>query len=223
MPQRDVPAFTASCLILNVASATSTNSAHQSQKPRASCSSGNAKNELNPPQHRGLAKASLQNNIKGVIRVEEQHKGLKQVIQLQLGYRARETAPPVLLSSMGRLCGGGNFCFLFCTAVLSCPCILQVHSAETRPRALHSEQIKAHASPCAHVSRQRQPVSQRGRELQQGPCTAPTTAPACQTLKGGLKTRPNRAPLRCTDSPTQALSFVIHNILPAKKLWKQCI
>lgn len=57
--------------------------------------------------------------------------------------------------------------------MLSCPCILQVHSAETRPRALHSEHIKAYASPCAHVSQQCQSMSPIRSELQQGYCTAP--------------------------------------------------
>lgn len=89
------------------------------------------------------------------------------------GTEAGDLSPTGPLFNKEYLCSGEDFPVLFCAVALSCPCILQVHSAETHPRALHSEHIKAHASPCACVSQQCQPMPLIRSALQQGYGTAP--------------------------------------------------
>lgn len=103
------------------------------------------------------------------------------------GTEAGDLSPTGPLFKKENLCSREDFPFLFCAAVLSCPCILQVHSAETHPRALHSEHIKAPASPCACVSQQCQPCPRSEVNFSRAIAQPPSSALACQPLKGALK------------------------------------
>lgn len=160
---------------LYIASAISTNCTPQSQKPLVTCRREVLK--MNSFQSRKGARPVCRMSSRELL-----EGGVTQ------GTEAGDLSPTGPLFNKEYLCSGEDFPFLFCAVVPSCPCILQVHSAETHPRALHSEHIKAPASPCACVSQQCQPCHRSEVNCSRAIAQPPSMALACQPLKRALKT-----------------------------------
>lgn len=178
--RRHKPAFVDSCPVLHIARATSPNCTHQNQNTQMTWRNGIAKNAVNLSQSRKGPRPTCRMSSKELPVWRNNTRDWSR--WSDSSWASQSHSPARGISAVGKI-----FPFLFHAVVLSCPYILQVHSAETHPRALHSEHIKAYASSCAHVSQQCQPMSPITSELQQGYCTAPQHGSGLPGTKMRLK------------------------------------